>query len=107
MYQQSSYQKEDMKKLCEQYQNYYVVGELMNGEKIEGIIQNVDHEGVTMLIPENIEVENSERQFGYGYGYPRRFYRRYYPYRYPLGLLSGLLLYPFLFPQSPYYPGYY
>ncbi|SER56231.1 hypothetical protein SAMN04487944_10654 [Gracilibacillus ureilyticus] len=105
MHHQNSYQGHQMKNLCEQYQNYYVVGELTNGEKIEGIIQSVDQNSVTMLVPENIEADEEQRQFGYGY--PRRFYRRYYPYRYPLGLLSGLLLYPFLFPPYPAYPGYW
>ncbi|MFC4401583.1 hypothetical protein [Gracilibacillus xinjiangensis] len=105
MYHQNTNQGSHMKKLCEQYQNFYVVGELSNGEKVEGIIQNVDQDSVTMLIPENIEMDSSERQ--YGYGYPRRYYRRYYPYRYPLGLLSNLLLYPFLYPPYPSYPVYW
>ncbi|PWU66928.1 MULTISPECIES: hypothetical protein [Gracilibacillus] len=99
-----AYQTSNMKNLCDRYKDYYVMGQLSNGTQFEGIIQAVDNDNVTILIPENVEEGETDRQFGYGY-YPRRYYRRFRPYRYPLGLLSGLLLYPFLFP--PYYPPYY
>ena len=45
--------------------NYHVVGQMADGTQVEGIVEDVDDSGVTMLVPEEVEVD--ERQFG-GYG---------------------------------------
>jgi hypothetical protein len=49
--------------------NYHVV------TQVEGIVEDVDDSGVTMLVPE--EVEADERQFGGYGGYGRRRFRRF------------------------------
>ena len=55
----------DMHNICWQYMNYHVVGQMADGTQVEGIVEDVDDSGVTMLVPE--EVEADERQFG-GFG---------------------------------------
>ena len=55
----------DMHNICWQYLNYYVVGQMADGTQVEGIVEDVNDDGVTMLVPEEVEVD--ERQFG-GYG---------------------------------------
>ena len=58
--------------------NYHVVGQMADGTQVEGIVEDVDDSGVTMLVPE--EVEADERQFGglevMG-AYGRRRFRRF------------------------------
>ncbi|GAE94443.1 hypothetical protein JCM21714_3599 [Gracilibacillus boraciitolerans JCM 21714] len=93
-YPEGMYQQDEMKKLCQKYMSYYVAGQLHDGSEIEGIIDSIDNSGVTMLIPEEIEEEQMNRQYGY-YGPGRRRYRRFRRQRYPFGLLTNLLLYPF------------
>ena len=55
--------------------NYHVVGQMADGTQVEGIVEDVDDSGVTMLVPE--EVEADERQFGGYGGYGRRRFRRF------------------------------
>ncbi|UOQ84520.1 hypothetical protein [Gracilibacillus salinarum] len=110
MYQsnQSMDSQQQMKSMCQQYMNFYVTGQLQDGSSFEGIIDQIDDVAVTMLIPEEVELEETDRQFGGYYGGPgRRRYRRYRRQRFPFGLLSGLLLYPFIYPPYPYYYPYY
>ena len=76
-----------------QYMNYHVIGQMSDGSQVEGIIEDVDDEGVTMLVPENIEAD--ERQFG---GYGRRRFRRFRR-RFPF----NFFVFPFFFPFPYYY----
>lgn len=116
----------DVKKLCKQYMNFHVIGQMKDGTQMEGIIIDMDDDNVTMLVPEDIDAEQMmNRQFGYdydgydkdgkwkdndyggygGYPRPRRRYRRYRRRRYPYGSLLGLLLFPFDTPYGGGYPG--
>ena len=47
----------DVKNQSMQYMNYHVIGQMSDGSQVEGIIEDVDDEGVTMLVPENIEAD--------------------------------------------------
>ncbi|WP_053075143.1 hypothetical protein [Ornithinibacillus californiensis] len=113
----------DMKSLCQRYMNYHVMAQMNDGSQFDGIIEGMDDNGVTMLIPEEVDSEQMElngenRQFGfdfngyggydnYGYGRPRRRFRRYRRQRFPLNLFSRLFLFPYYSPlYSPFYPGY-
>ncbi|MBM7662952.1 hypothetical protein JOC85_003763 [Bacillus mesophilus] len=96
--------------------NYHVMGQLSDGSQIEGIIDGMDEGSVTMLVAEDIESTQMNREYGYGYdddyGRPRRRrYRRYRRRRYPYQNLISLLLFPYYDPYPPYpYPyggGYY
>lgn len=107
-------QPDQMKNLCQMYMNYHVFGQLTDGSQIDGIIDSMDDEGVTMLVPEEIDEEPMSRQYGYGYnddyddyGRPRRRrYRRYRRQRFPYGLLFRLFRYPYYYPPYPYGYGY-
>jgi hypothetical protein len=90
----------DVKNQSMQYMNYHVIGQMSDGSQVEGIIEEVDDEGVTMLVPENIEAD--ERIFG-GYGgfggYGRRRFRRFRRRRFPF----SFFIFPFFFPFPYYY----
>ncbi|MEC0275419.1 hypothetical protein [Peribacillus frigoritolerans] len=104
---QGSYQPDDIKKLCRKYMNYHVIGQLSDGSQVDGIIDDMDEESVTMLVPEEFDVEQGNRQqYGYGddyddYGRPRRRrYRRYRRRRYPY----VVFVFPYVRPYPYYYP---
>lgn len=71
--------------LCQKYMNQYVLAELIDGTKIDGIITDVDTEYVYLAIPffgREVEskslpsINDENRQWGYGY------YPSVYPYGY-------------------------
>ena len=92
----------DMQNKCWQYLNYHVIGQMADGTQVEGIIEDVDDDGVTMLVPEEIDAD--ERMFGFGgyggggYGGRRRF-RRFRRRRFPFTVFA----FPFIFPFPYYY----
>lgn len=93
-----------MYETCKKFHLYFVQIQTTEGQLYDGIIEDVDNEGVAMLVPSgDIEQgEGMERQFGYGYGgygFPRRF-RRFRRVRFPFFQLHRLF-----FPY--YYPYYY
>lgn len=98
----------NVKSTCERLKNYHVIGQMRDGTQIEGIIEDMDDENVTMLVPETVEEDElpENRQYGpYGYGgyspyggYRRRF-RRYRRRRFPY----YSFIFPFFFPYPYYY----
>lgn len=69
--------------LCEDHMHAYVLAEMVDGSKVDGIITGLDDENVYFAIPINSEIDNmrltgeeEERQYGgwqgggYNYGYP-------------------------------------
>ncbi|WP_407272394.1 hypothetical protein [Radiobacillus sp. PE A8.2] len=54
--------------LCTKHIHHYVLVEMVDGNKIDGIVTHVDNDYVYLAIP-NTGRENEER-FGYGFGYP-------------------------------------
>lgn len=91
--------EQDLKNLCMQYMNYHVITQMSDGTQMEGIIEDVDDEGVTMLVPEDIEAD--DRVFGIGGfgGYGRRRFRRFRRRRFPFFFFG----FPFIFPFPYYY----
>ena len=90
----------EMQKKCEEFMNFHIIIAMKDGCKMDGIITDVDDQGVTMMIGEDVverSGESNSRQM------PRR-YRRYRSRRFPLTSLVGLslLLYPFIAPPYPY-----
>jgi hypothetical protein len=90
---------------CHRLRNYYVIGQMNDGSQMEGIIEDMDDTGVTMLVPEEVEETEMERQFGsyggfggYG-GYGRRRFRRFRRRRFPY----NVFVFPFFFPFPFYY----
>ena len=90
----------DAKSQCQKYMNYHVIAQLKDGSQIEGIIEDMDNEGVTMMVPEEVEADES-RNYGYsGYGgYGRRRFRRYRRRRFPF----SVFVFPFIIPFPFYY----
>ncbi|WP_223881992.1 hypothetical protein [Niallia endozanthoxylica] len=89
----------DMKSLCMKYRNYHVITQMSDGTQMEGIIEDVDEEGVTMLVPEDIEADDRVLGFGGYGGYGRRRFRRFRRHRYPFFFFG----FPFIFPFPYYY----
>ncbi|UTR15301.1 hypothetical protein MM221_01510 [Salipaludibacillus sp. LMS25] len=93
--------EQDMKEMCHHYHLFFVQIQMMDGSLHEGIIEDADNEGVTLLMPfEQDPHHDASRQFGtgvggfgtfspYGFGYGpgygvpwrfRRFRRRRFPF---------------------------
>ncbi|WP_200411274.1 hypothetical protein [Virgibacillus salexigens] len=86
--------KKQMYETCKNYYLYFVQIQTMDGQTYEGIIEDVDKDSVTLLMPygDMEREEEIERQYGFGYGgfgYPRRF-RRFRRFRFPFFGLSRL-----------------
>ncbi|RUQ29398.1 hypothetical protein ELQ35_10435 [Peribacillus cavernae] len=80
---------------------FHVIAQLRDGTKMDGIIEDMDDDGVTMLVAEEIDDDSDAdmRQFGgYGGGYRRR-YRRFRRRRYPF----NFFVFPFFIPYPYYY----
>ncbi|UOR13094.1 hypothetical protein [Halobacillus amylolyticus] len=115
---QGAYQDDDVKQLCKRYRHYHVIGQMRDGSHVEGIITDMDENDVEMLVPEEVDGSQVNRQFGYGYddgyngyddydddyngygGYRRR-YRRYRRRRFPYRFFRRLFPYPYY--NYPYY----
>ncbi|MFC7370145.1 hypothetical protein ACFQPF_00450 [Fictibacillus iocasae] len=95
-----------MHSLCKQCVSYHVLAKTKDGQQVEGIITNVDRQNVTMMIPQDMEPQDTQSQGqstreGRPYWGPR--YRRWYPRIYPLAALTALSLFPY-YPPYPYPP---
>lgn len=107
---QPDYDYRDAKSACQKFMNYYVIGQMADGSQVEGIVEDMDDEGITMMVPETVEPEEvgESRQFG-GYGsfggyggyggYGRRRFRRFRRRRFPF----YAFVFPFIFPYPYYY----
>ncbi|WP_096153976.1 MULTISPECIES: hypothetical protein [Bacillus] len=97
---------------CKKYMSYHVTITMVDGSALDGIIENVDMDNVTVLAGEDVmekesEYETDSRQYYGSYGRPRRRYRRYRRQRFPLASLAALALLPYILPQPyPYHPYY-
>lgn len=96
----------DAKTVCMRFMNFYVIGQMHDGTQLEGIIEDMDDDHVTMLVPEDVDESEiyGNRQWmyggygGYG-GYGRRRFRRFRRRRFPF----RFFVYPFFFPFPFYY----
>ncbi|MCK0473053.1 hypothetical protein [Halalkalibacter sp. APA_J-10(15)] len=96
--------KKQMYDTCNQYNLYFVQIQTTDGQMYDGIIDQVDPDGVTLLMPYG-DMEGNvgyERQFGFGYGgfghgfgFPRRFHR-FRRFRFPFFGISRLF-FPFFY----------
>lgn len=98
----------DVKHICQRLMNFHVIAQMRDGSKFDGIIEGIDDDGVTMLVPEEIDADwendQSNRQFGYG----RRRFRRFRRQRFPFinFAFPFFIPYPYFYPQYPYFPSY-
>lgn len=85
---------------------------MTDGSKVDGIIENVDKDGITMLVGEEVMEEenedksNEQRQYN-SYGSPRRRFRHFRRRRFPICNLAELALLHYIAPPLySYYPYY-
>ena len=84
------------------YMNYHVQAKMKDGTDVEGIITHMDDHEIEMLVPEEVdeeEINKNRQQYGYGGGYGRRRFRRFRRHRFPF--LNIVIIRPF-----PYYHPY-
>lgn len=98
----------NVKTACQKFMNYHVIGQMGDGSQVEGIIEDMDNDHVTMLVPEMVDDDMSESpesrvygDFGYfggGYGGGRRRFRRFRRRRFPY----SVFVFPYIVP-FPYF----
>jgi hypothetical protein len=84
---------------CQRFMNYHVVGQMSDGSQMEGILTDMDDEGVTMMVPEDVEDDSEDMRYGGYGGYGRRRFRRFRRRRFPY----NVFVFPFFFPFPYYY----
>lgn len=89
--------EQDIMSICQKYMNYHVIGQLSDGSMVEGIVDGMDDNSVTMLVPEDV-YEGDRIYGGYG-GYGRRRFRRFRRRRFPF----SIFIFPFFIPFPYYY----
>lgn len=96
---------------CKKYLNYHVVLTMEDGSTFDGFIEDVDMNGITMWVGEDIMDEENENQYDQQRQFQRprrrrRRFRRFRRRRFPLNLLARLFLlpYPYWNPPYPYDP---
>ncbi|WP_053220372.1 hypothetical protein [Virgibacillus senegalensis] len=85
--------------LCKSHMNSYVLAELNDGTKVDGIVVDLDEDFVYLAVPVQTAIQEhytgygNDRQFGYypGYGYPGYGYPGY-GYGYGPGRFQRLIL---------------
>lgn len=97
---------------CKKYLYYHIILTMADGKKFDGIIENVDKDGITMLVGEEVMEQESENQSNeqrqyHNYDRPRRRFRRFRRRKFPIANLAALALLPYIAPPIyPYYPYY-
>ncbi|WP_054709828.1 hypothetical protein [Bacillus sp. JCM 19041] len=75
---------------CNQMKDHHVELKMEDGQSIDGILTEVNNDGITLLVGEDVHYEEA-RQFGYRY-------RRYRPRFFPFGRFGGIGFFPYFFP---------
>ncbi|MCO7176283.1 hypothetical protein ACFP7A_10385 [Sporolactobacillus kofuensis] len=88
--------QESIQSLCRKYMNYHVVAQMADGSQMEGIIEDVNDQGVVMMIPEDV---TEDERFIAAPGRPRRRFRRFNRFFFPFFLFIP----PFIFPFPHHY----
>lgn len=98
--------KGDCKNQAKQMMNYHVIAHMSDGTQMDGILVDMDDEGVTMLVPEDVDMGGEARAFGQG-GFGGGFGRRFHFNRFPFFFFGFPFFrpYPYYYPY-PYYPYY-
>ncbi|MBD8068165.1 hypothetical protein [Bacillus sp. PS06] len=93
---------------CKTYMYHHALLTMNDGNTFDGIIEKVDNNNITVLVGEDvfdIEMDEVDARYGFGYG-PRRRFRRFGRRTFPLAALATLALLPYVYPPYPYYPYY-
>ncbi|MCQ2009049.1 MAG: hypothetical protein ABF629_07815 [Sporolactobacillus sp.] len=81
--------------MCTKLMNFHVIAQMADGSKMDGIIEEVNEQGVVMLVPENV---NENERFYQGPGGPRPRFRRFNRFLFPFIFFAPPFFYPY-----PYY----
>lgn len=88
---------------CKRYLYYHIILTMTDGRKMDGIIEDVDADDITMLVGEDVMEEDSEdqsdeqRQYHH-FNRPRRRFRRFRRRRFPIHNLASIALLPYITP---------
>ena len=102
----------DVQDECKKYLYYHIILTMTDGRKFDGIIENVDADGITMLVGEDVMMKESENQSEkqrqyYNDDRPMGRFRRFNRESFPLNTLAEIALLSYIAPQPyPYYPYY-
>ena len=103
-----SSEESSIKGMCKAYRFYHVTIKMDDGRVMDGIIENVQGDNVTVLIGEDVMADKESDMMLREPPFRNR-YRRYMPRNYPINRIVGLGLlgYPMVPPMYPYpYPYY-
>lgn len=94
-----------VKQICEMWVSYHVIAHMKDGSRYDAILDGVDAEGVTLLLPEEIDAEAVPapyRQYDFG----RRRYRRFRRQRFPFFsfVFPFFVPFPYNYPVVPFNP---
>lgn len=93
---------------CNKMKYYHVMVQTKDGRSFDGVVTDVNHDKMTILVSEDVMVDedgnamDDQRQYGYGRRRARRFRREVLP----LAGLATLALFPYLANPYPYYYPY-
>ncbi|WP_244199484.1 hypothetical protein [Halobacillus trueperi] len=93
---------------CNKMKYYHVMVQTKDGRSFDGVITDVNHDKMTILVSEDVMLDedgnamDDQRQYGYGRRRARRFRRQVLP----LAGLATLALFPYLANPYPYYYQY-
>ncbi|WNB91343.1 hypothetical protein [Bacillus sp. NEB1478] len=121
-----------MHELCKQHMYYHVIAQTSGGQQVEGIITDLDHKNVYMLVPqymmpadeeqqgaqqqpeEQMTLQSAQQSGQVSQQIQRQWnggphYRRYYRQIFPVSTIVALSLYPLYYTPYPYpaYPSPY
>lgn len=95
---------------CKRCVSFHAIITLIDGTKLDGIVEDVDTNRVTMLVGEDIMEQETDSEYGqqrqqFTQGRPRRRFRRYRRRFFPFNRLAAiaLLQYPYFMPPFPYF----
>ena len=90
---------------CKKYLYYHIILTMADGSKVDGMIEDVNEDGITMLVGEDVMEEDSEDQYDEQRQYhhhhfhrPRRRFRRFRRRRFPIHNLASIALLPYFTP---------
>ncbi|WP_299094888.1 hypothetical protein [uncultured Metabacillus sp.] len=115
-YYQDELDQRNLHDKCKRYMYHHVMMTMNDGSTFDGIIEDVNENGMTVLVGEDAtereDLEEDRQFYGYGYDYnygrPRRRFRRFRRRFFPIAALAALALLPYVYPYPyPYYPPYY
>lgn len=96
---------------CKACIDYHVILTMTDGSTMDGIIESVDSNHVSVLVGEEVMEQEDESKSDYqrqpvGFGRPGRRFRRFRRRSFPLNRLAAiaLLQYPYIMPPFSFFP---